>query len=326
MRKWIVPIVLGVVTCLLLVAVLWKPEAPKRQVVVAARDLGAGVALIPSDLTTVTMPGDQAPADGVTDPGKLVGQTLAVVRFAGEPITLKHLGPAVDLKADERGVAVKVRADTGLAGLLRPGMTVGVVATLRVSPPAVTDDAIPHMQGNAVYAKLLLEGLRVVYVSPDFQARPDVPVTLQATIQGGKASSGAVGGGLFGGSAPASASQGSSDQSSAPKEGVVLLAAGTKPQQVLYVPPTDEAMVVFGGVPLAASLPVTVTGKAGKVTPKVDSALRWIVPAEMLAALNSADALTLVMMPQSATEAGTPGLLLSDLMVDNQPRSQGGVK
>jgi hypothetical protein len=42
----------------------------------------------------------------------------------------------------------------------------------------------------------------------------------------------------------------------------------------------------------------------------------------MLAALNSADALTLVMMPQSATEAGTPGLLLSDLMVDNQPRSQ----
>ncbi len=122
MRKWLVPIVLGVLTCLLLVAVLWQPEEPKRKVVVAATNLGAGVALAPSDLATVEMTRDQAPADALADPGKLVGQTLAVVRFAGEPITLRHLGPAVDLKPDERGVAVHVKADTGLAGLLRPGM------------------------------------------------------------------------------------------------------------------------------------------------------------------------------------------------------------
>ncbi len=324
MRKWLVPIVLGVVTCLLLVAVLWKPEATKRQVVVAARDLGAGVSLVPSDLTTVALAADQAPTDGITSTAQLVGQTLAVVRFAGEPITARHLGPAVDLKADERGVAVKVTADTGLAGLLRPGMTVGVMATMRVSPPATDDNSVPRVQGNAVYAKLLLEGLRVVYVSPDFQARPDVPVTLQATIQGGQSSSAAAGGGLFGAGAPAPSST-SSDAGSAPKEGVVVLAAGTRPQQVLYVPPTDEAMAGFGGVPLSASLPLTVTA-ASKQTPKVEPALRWVVPAEMLAALNSADALTLVLEPPAPAEAGTPGLLLSDLMVDNQLRNGGGAR
>jgi hypothetical protein len=318
MRKWLVPIVLGVLTCLLLVAVLWQPEEPKRKVVVAATNLGAGVALAPSDLAAVDMTKEQAPTDALADPAKLVGQTLAVVRFAGEPITLRHLGPAVDLKPDERGVAVRVKADTGLAGLLRPGMQVGVVANLRVAPGQ--GETGPQLQGDAFYSKLLLEGLRVVYVSPDFQARPNVPVTLQATIsKSGTVSGQSAGSGLFGPNTSPAAAATTSDPGSAPKEGVVVLAASTKPQQVLWVPPTDEAMTVFGGVPLSASLPVTQTGKTAnrEVAAKVDPILRWTVPVELLTALNGSDALVLVLMPQSAQEAGTPGLLTSDLFVND---------
>ncbi len=312
MRRWTLPVVLGGLTCLLIVALLWRPEAPRRAVVVAATDLGAGVSLTAPDLTTVSLPDDQAPADAVADASALVGQTLAVVRFAGEPITPKHLGPAVDLRPDERGVAVKVRADTGLAGLLRPGMAVGVVATLHVSPPSDQSQAGLYMQGNAVYAKLLLENLRVVYVSPDFQARPDVPVTLRATVTAGNLG-GASQGGLFAGGSP-QGSTSSAEPAQAPKEGVLVLAAGTRPVQVVYVPPTDAAMAVFGGVPM------TTTVKSKTPTGEATPDLRWVVPAEMLSALNAADALSLVLMPASATKAGTPGILVSDLVVDNQPR------
>jgi hypothetical protein len=269
------------------------------------------------------MTGEQAPTDALADPAKLVGQTLAVVRFAGEPITLRHLGPAVDLKPDERGVAVRVKADTGLAGLLRPGMQVGVVANLRVAPGQA--ESGPQLAGNALYSKLLLEGLRVVYVSPDFQARPNVPVTLQATIsKSGTASSGSAGSALFGPSSAPAAAATTSDPGSAPKEGVVVLAASTVPQQVLWVPANDEAMTVFGGVPLSASLPITRSGKTAARGPeaKVDPILRWTVPVELLTALNGSDALALVLMPQSAQEAGTPGLLTSDLFVNSGGGSQ----
>ena len=51
----------------------------------------------------------QAPSDAVADPAQLAGQTLAVVRFAGEPVTTRHLGQAVSLRPNERGIALKVQ-------------------------------------------------------------------------------------------------------------------------------------------------------------------------------------------------------------------------
>ena len=147
-KRWGLPIALGLITAILLVAALWPKETPQRTLVVAARDLGAGTTLAAADLTTAQVDAARAPADAIADPGRLVGQTLAVVRFAGEPVTPRHIGPAVTLAPDERGIAVKVQADTGLAGLLRPGMKVGMVATLADGD-------------RDIYAKSLLEGLRV---------------------------------------------------------------------------------------------------------------------------------------------------------------------
>ena len=37
-----------------------------------------------------------------------------------------------------------------------------------------------------MYAKTVLEGLRVLYVSPNFQARPAAPATASATVKTGK--------------------------------------------------------------------------------------------------------------------------------------------
>ena len=224
------PLALGVITCALLALVLWPKEEPQKTVVVAARDLGAGLALAASDLTTAVLPAAQAPADALADPAKLVGQTLAVVRFAGEPVTPRHLGPAVSLKPDERGIAVQVKADTGLAGLLRPGMTVGVVATLagQTQDTADIQPGVVASPVRTVYAKALLEGVRVLYVPPEFQARPYTPVTAQVTVSGGQSK---TSGGLIGRSAEHVEH---CDTTGTIREGVIVLAASTQPISITY--------------------------------------------------------------------------------------------
>ena len=225
-KRWGLPVALGLITAVLLVAALWPKETPQRTLVVAARDLGAGTTLAAADLTTAQVDAARAPADAVADPGRFVGQTLAVVRFAGEPVTPRHIGPAVTLAPDERGIAVKVQADTGLAGLLRPGMKVGMVATLADGD-------------RDIYAKSLLEGLRVVYVSPDFQARPYTPATASATVT-------KSGGGALGmDSTPATSSTGNTGTV---REGVLVLAASTQAQAVRYETITDTLKLAAAGV------------------------------------------------------------------------------
>ena len=306
-RRWTLPLVLGLITAALLVAVLWPKETPKRTVVVAARDLGAGTALVAADLTTTVLAAAQAPADAVADPAKLAGQTLAVVRFTGEPVTPRHLGPAVTLAPDERGIAVSVKADTGLAGLLRPGMKVGVVATL-----AATADA-----GREVYAKTALEGLRVLYVPPDFQARPYAPATASATVT--KSGSG---GALGVDSAPATASSGNTG---AVREGVLVLAAGTQAQPIRYettlplTPTVTASASVTDALKLAATPVLTGTvpapAKAAVAGKKeAEPPVRWVVPVELLAALNAqGNSFTLVLLPETPQAYVTAGLSLADL-------------
>ena len=296
-KRWTLPVVLGLITAVLLVAVLWPKETPKRTVVVAARDLGAGATLAASDLTTTILEAGQAPADAVADPASLAGQTLAVVRFTGEPVTARHLGPAVTLAPDERGIALSVKADTGLAGLLRPGMRVGVVATL-----TSTADA-----GRAVYAKTALEGLRVLYVSPDFQARPYTPATASATVTN-SANKGALGMD----SPPATSSAGSTG---VVREGVLVLAAGTQAQPIRYETITDT-LKLDATQPLTGTLttPAKPAAGAGLAPKPAEPPVRWVVPVELLAALNAqGESFTLVLLPETPQAYVTAGLSLADL-------------
>ena len=312
-RRWTLPLALGLITAVLLVAVLWPKETPKCTVVVATRDLGAGTALVAADLVTIQMDVAQAPVDAVAEPVRLVGQTLAVVRFGGEPVTPRHLGPAVTLAPDERGIAIKVRADTGLAGLLRPGMQVGVIATL-ADTSSLRD----------VYAKTVLEGLRVLYVPPDFQARPYTPATAAATVT---KSGPATGSGLGLDSAPATSSAGSSGTV---REGVLVLAASTQAQPIRYETVTDTLKLDSRGAALtpdvAAGVIAAMGGTQG-VTGTVDVApapngpekqpeppVRWVVPVELLAALNAGgDSLTLTLLPGVPQAYITAGVNLSDV-------------
>lgn len=266
-RGWGVPLLLGIVTAVLLALTLWPNEPAQRTVVVAARDLGAGAQLTAADLTLKTLPEADVPADAVSSADSLLGQTLTMVRFAGEPVTLRQIGEAVTLAADERGIAVRVAADTGIAGLLRPGMNVGVIATL------------PDADG-ATYAKALLEGLRVLYVPPDFQARPYTPISAQMQVSNGAASTPVV-------NAPSNTQV---------DEGVVVLAASTQPMTVTYQ---------------LASNGIEVT-----TTPNNPATERVITPIELLAALNATNAaFTLVLTPDTPKAYTSLGLSTADLLV-----------
>jgi hypothetical protein len=298
-RRWLLPLVLGLITAVLLAAALWPQEPPTRAVVVAARDLGAGAAVAPADLAVVQLPAAQAPADAVSDPARLAGQTLAVVRFAGEAVTPRHLGPVVTLAPDERGIALKVRADTGLAGLLRPGMKVGVIATL--ADAGATRD---------MYAKTVLEGLRVLYVAPEFQARPYAPATASSTVKPG-------GGSALGLDSTATSNPGSTGTV---REGVLVLAASTQVQPIRYEVITDTLKLQAPPPTSAPNDKPKGTAAAPTKTPPV----RWVAPVELLAALNAAgDSLTLTLVPEAAQGYATAGVTLAEVrnaLADEAPR------
>jgi len=303
------PLLLGAVTFALILLALWPKETPTAQVVVAARDLGAGALLTTADLTTITVEADQAPVDAVSDPSPLVGQSLAVVRFSGEPVTSRHLGPAVVVQPYERAVSLQVKQDQGLAGILRPGMHVGVVATL------------PDDDGK-LFAKTMLEDLRVLYVSPDFQARPDVPITAEMTVNPGQQTTS---------SAPVRTSAGST----LAREGIVIVAAAIDPQPIHYVPITETLPMTYtlvsgpGQIPTSGEQsenvetmparydeqPMAIWEAPVGVPDMLSAETAWVTPVELLAALNAeGESFTLVLMPDSAEPYVSSGLSLSTLV------------
>ena len=302
-KSLLLPALLSLLTFGLILLALWPEPEHTVDIVVAARDLGAGAALTPADLALRTLPADQAPSDAASDPAALVGHTLAVARFQGEPISPRHLGPGVSLGPDERAVAVRVKRDRGLAGLLRPGARVGVVATL------------PDADG-ALFAKAVIEDLRVLYVSPEFQAKPETPVTAQMTVSDGDPS------GL-------TTSPGVAATSSKPaNEGVILLAAPIEPQPVAYIPitqtlPVDIDLILDDEIarpddqtterPLDQAAFDDLTHA---IAPDFEDAqVLYVSPVELLAALNAEkDALTLYLMPQDADPLASNGLSLSELL------------
>ncbi len=287
-KSWTLPLILGVLTAIVLAILLWPTEKKPINVIVAARDLGAGQVLTAADLATLPMDPDVAPQDAVTNPEQLIGQTLAVVRFAGEPITPRHLGPAVTLQPNERGVAVRVSKDRGLAGLLRPGMHVGVVATL--------PDPTGYGKG-AIFAKATLENLRVLYVPPDFQASASAPVqTASAQVQDGITSNVTV--------------------ASTPKlanEGVIVLAAPVDPQPILYTPISTTVEITY----TVATDGTVVDWSPPEAAPDIANAsVQWVTPAEFLAGLNAqGKALSLVLMPPEGYNPWlTEGFLSSEVI------------
>jgi hypothetical protein len=157
-------------------------------------------------------------------------------------------------------------------------MQVGVIATLP-SPSA-------HFREGAYVAKSTLEGLRVLYVPPSFQARHTT--TVYATT----ADSGYV--------APPAPQEPA-------REGVIVLAAGTLPEPVLFERAETILAREVGGD----------EGESGAEAP----AVTWAVPVELLAALNAAaDAFTLVLTPANARPYTSPGFALTEMVESGTSR------
>ena len=156
--KKILPIVISAIA-FVIVLIMLMPK-PTTDVVVAAIDLQAGHTLVNSDLVTYPYPQHLVPDGALNDPNVLVGQTLVIPRNAGDVVMMSHLGEVVGLQADERAIAVTVSDSSGLAGLIRPGDIVGATAVI-------------FLQGateQGAFSKAVLEGMRVLYISPDFNA------------------------------------------------------------------------------------------------------------------------------------------------------------
>lgn len=124
---------------------------------VAARDLSAGTALRPGDLTVRTLP--TAP-DGLVR--RAAGHTLAAPVRRGEPITDVRLR-SNGLLGDSDGVAVPVRlADAEVVRLLHPGDQVDVLAArdgplpARTVASAVPVITVPRADSGAAEGALIM--------------------------------------------------------------------------------------------------------------------------------------------------------------------------
>jgi pilus assembly protein CpaB len=119
----------------LVLALRPAPAAPAPAadvpVAVAARDLAAGAVLSADDLTVVALPPAVVPDGVVGEVAALAGDVLAGPVRAGEPVTdVRVVGPGLWSQVPPGQVAAPVRlADLAVAGLLRPGDRVDVLAT-----------------------------------------------------------------------------------------------------------------------------------------------------------------------------------------------------
>lgn len=155
--KKIIPIVLAALVFVAAFFFLTARKGKQVAVITAAWDLPAGHTLIADDVVPSEISAENAPAGAFSDPELLIGQTLRVDRTGGDLIVSSHLGgQKIVLAADERAIAVEVTDSAGLAGLLQAGDRVGLTAVM--------------MSSQGSYAKMITEGLRVLYISPEFRS------------------------------------------------------------------------------------------------------------------------------------------------------------
>ncbi len=157
--KRILPIILAAVA--FIAVLLFLSPTPDETVLVASTNLSAGHVLEEGDLLSAVVPQDMLPDDAVMDPNEVVGMTLTIGRSEGDIIRLSNIGTdALTLAPRERAVAITVNNASGLAGLLRPGDYVGVTAVIEMTGG-----------GSAgTFSKSTIEDLRVLYLSPEFEA------------------------------------------------------------------------------------------------------------------------------------------------------------
>jgi len=169
--KKLLPILLAAVAFIAVLLIL--SPTPQEVVLVAANDLSVGHVIEAGDVIVSSFPKDMVPEDAVYDPTEIVGMTLMDSRSQGDIIRKSNIGTEpMALAPNERAVAITVDNASGLAGLLRPGDLVGVIAVIESG----------SIGESGTYSKAAVENLRVLYLSPDFQSTdPDENVLTKET-------------------------------------------------------------------------------------------------------------------------------------------------
>ena len=129
--------------------------AAQAPVVVASRDLAAGIVIQARDITVAYWAPAQIPSKALRSARTAIGSSVAAGVDRGEPLTSARLrgpGVAVGLGAGLVAVTVSVRGSAG-ASLIRPGDSVDLLASIA-----------SDVGRNSVGARVVASGARVLAV------------------------------------------------------------------------------------------------------------------------------------------------------------------
>jgi len=146
-------------------------QRPVTQIVAAANDLPAGVALSQNDVTVVEWPADVPLPGSFTKKEEVLGHPLIHSLGAKEPIVKRDLGLegsgiglATKIPPGMRATAIKSNEIVGVAGFLYPGSHVDVLCTVN----------LPNSGG--VLTQTVLQDVEVLTagqtIEPDPQGKP----------------------------------------------------------------------------------------------------------------------------------------------------------
>ena len=275
-------------------------KGKRTLVVAAARPLGAGTEIADGDVTLV--PVAKAPKGAFTDPKALIGKRVHVERIPGDIITAGMLGPGPKntllegLPKGWRAIGVDVTRDEARDGRLRPGDTVGVVGVIHV--------------GQQVAAKVVLSGLKVLFVPEEFRYRSQTeqaksafsPVTVRQT----KEDTVVLG-------VPAAAKP-ISFTLSTPVTATVTPTVSTGVTVTAFI---NSVPTAFGGVNQQAK-------RAEEGTKPITMTVVSLSPLEVLALLNSEGRIHLFLEGGGAEDGRTPGVTLQTLLPPRREKPRRG--
>ena len=126
-------------------------EAAKSvELVTPLRDITAGTIIRSEMLGTMERPADQVPAGAVRSASQLVGQAGLVDLPAGQPITSAQVQSPTQLSyrvpEGMRAVTVAIDPVVGVAGFLKPGDRVDVIATFEVGEVTITRTVLQNVK------------------------------------------------------------------------------------------------------------------------------------------------------------------------------------
>jgi len=152
---------------------------PTTPVVVANMDLGTASALSAAELKLVDWPAHLVPTGAIQAISGAEGRVTRRPLVTGEPVlegSLFEKGtggglPAV-IAADHRAVSVKVDSVIGVAGFVKPGSRVDVMATVR---RVDTQESLP-------YSKVILQDVKVLAIDQKLEEARDGEAQLVSVV------------------------------------------------------------------------------------------------------------------------------------------------